>query len=497
MKIVQIGAIGHYAYALPTAQKYRLDLCGICYPDPEDNGARTSKNLERFGFSPRVYETVEEMLETEKPDVAVINTVMSENGRYAEMALKKGISVFCEKPVSTTLEGLDRLESVYAGAKKKNPSIVFCGMFGIDYLPHFETAYRFIKMGGIGEVMMASAQKSYRMGNRPRFYSDREKYGGTIPWVAIHGIEWITRIAGLKPVSATALGNTACNAGNGTMEASTMCLFACENGKMASVSADVMRPATAPTHDDDRLRVVGSEGILEVRGGKVIVIDNEGQRLLNIVQTERELFEEMILEMRGGPKCRVSAEDSFFATRVALAARASQDSGRIVPIEAPAAPKAISDPKSTKAPAKGAKVTLYTDGACKGNPGPGGWGCVLVYGDVEKELSGGEANTTNNRMELSAAIAGLGALKSPCNVELWSDSKYLVDAITKGWARSWKAKGWKKSDGKPALNADLWERLLELLAIHKVEFVWVRGHNGHEYNERCDKLAVAAAEQHR
>jgi ribonuclease HI len=254
-----------------------------------------------------------------------------------------------------------------------------------------------------------------------------------------------------------------------------------------------MRPAAAPTHDDDRLRVVGSEGVLEVRGGKVFVIDGNGERELNLVQSQRELFEEMILEMRGGPKCRVSAEDSFFATRVALAARDSQDSGRIVPIVA-AAPVVMKKEKSTS---KSDKVTIYTDGACKGNPGPGGWGCVLVYGDMEKELSGGEADTTNNRMELSAAIAGLSALKSPCNVELWSDSKYLVDAITKGWARSWRAKGWKKSDGKPALNADLWERLLELLAVHKVEFVWVRGHNGHEYNERCDRLAVAAAEQYR
>lgn len=143
------------------------------------------------------------------------------------------------------------------------------------------------------------------------------------------------------------------------------------------------------------------------------------------------------------------------------------------------------------------QVKMYTDGACKGNPGPGGWGCIIVYGDIEKELSDGEANTTNNRMELSAAIAGLSALKVPCEVELWSDSKYLVDTITLGWARSWKAKGWKKGDGKPALNPDLWEKLLSLLEIHKVKFVWIRGHNGHEYNERCDRLAVAAAERYR
>ena len=142
------------------------------------------------------------------------------------------------------------------------------------------------------------------------------------------------------------------------------------------------------------------------------------------------------------------------------------------------------------------KVKIYTDGACKGNPGPGGWGCILVYGKLEKELSGGEPSTTNNRMELSAAIFGLSMLKEPGEVELFSDSKYLVDAVNLGWARSWRAKGWKKGDGKPALNVDLWERLLGLLELHKVSFVWVRGHNGHEYNERGDRLAVAAAEKY-
>jgi ribonuclease HI len=141
------------------------------------------------------------------------------------------------------------------------------------------------------------------------------------------------------------------------------------------------------------------------------------------------------------------------------------------------------------------KVDIYTDGACRGNPGKGGWGAVLVYNGREKELSGGERETTNNRMELTAAIKALRQLREPCEVTLTSDSKYLIDAITKGWVRSWKAKGWKKSDGKPALNSDLWEKLLTLLEIHTVKFVWVRGHNGHEYNERCDRLAVSAAER--
>lgn len=332
MKVVQIGAAGHYAYALATMKKYGMDFSAVCYPDPEDGKARAERNFERFGFSPRVYENAEEMLAKEKPDIAIINTVMYENGRYAERALSMGISVFCEKPVATTEEQLVRLTEAYRKAKREKENICFCGMFGIDYLPHFETAYRFVKAGGIGEVMLANGQKSYRMGNREKFYSDREKYGGTIPWVAIHAIEWITRIGGLVPTQATACGNTACNAGNGTMEASTLSLFACEKGKMASVSADVMRPAKAPTHDDDRLRLVGSKGVLEVRFGKVFVIDEMGERELALVETETELFEEFILEIEGKGSCRVSAEDAFFATRVALAARESQDTGKTVEI---------------------------------------------------------------------------------------------------------------------------------------------------------------------
>lgn len=137
------------------------------------------------------------------------------------------------------------------------------------------------------------------------------------------------------------------------------------------------------------------------------------------------------------------------------------------------------------------KVYLYTDGACSGNPGPGGWGAVLKYGNQEKELSGGEPETTNNRMELTAVIEGLSALKEPCEVELCSDSTYVIDSIQKKWVYNWQRKGWRKSDNSPALNVDLWQRLLPLLETHKVSFVWVRGHTGHPENERCDQLAVA------
>jgi len=137
------------------------------------------------------------------------------------------------------------------------------------------------------------------------------------------------------------------------------------------------------------------------------------------------------------------------------------------------------------------KVELFTDGAGTGNPGPGGWGAILKYGNIEKELCGGELNTTNNRMELTAAIEGLKALKEPCAVTLYSDSKYLVDAINLGWAKGWEQNGWRKADKKPALNIDLWQEILRLFEKHTVTLVWLKGHAGHPYNERCDKLAVS------
>lgn len=138
------------------------------------------------------------------------------------------------------------------------------------------------------------------------------------------------------------------------------------------------------------------------------------------------------------------------------------------------------------------EVVIYTDGACSGNPGPGGWGTILSARGVKKELSGGERSTTNNRMELTAVIRGLQALKRPCKVTVVTDSKYVADAITLGWAKKWKAQGWMRNKKEKALNPDLWEELLNLLSIHEVTFSWVKGHAGHPENERCDEMAVAA-----
>ena len=135
-------------------------------------------------------------------------------------------------------------------------------------------------------------------------------------------------------------------------------------------------------------------------------------------------------------------------------------------------------------------IDIFTDGACSGNPGPGGWGSILRYNGVEKDLSGSEKETTNYRMELTAVIKALKALKEPCEVTIHTDSKYVCDAIVKKWVYSWQKNGWRKADKKPALNVDLGDELLDLLALHKAEFVWLKGHAGHPENERCDKMAV-------
>lgn len=139
-------------------------------------------------------------------------------------------------------------------------------------------------------------------------------------------------------------------------------------------------------------------------------------------------------------------------------------------------------------------IQIFTDGACKGNPGPGGWGAILKYKGHEKEISGGENPTTNNRMEITAVIKALELLKEPCSITLYSDSQYVCNAISKGWAKKWQQNNWMRNKKEPALNPDLWETLLRLLERHELEIVWVKGHAGHPENERCDRLAVLAAE---
>ena len=183
--------------------------------------------------------------------------------------------------------------------------------------------------------------------------------------------------------------------------------------------------------------------------------------------------------------CNLDVNHNFEGVCTAIDLAVKERCPSSVALRAPASPRGSLKETPMKT------VTLYTDGACSGNPGPGGWGAILLFGEHKKELSGGEKNTTNNRMELTAVIRGLQALKEPCIVELYSDSKYVIDALGKGWAKGWRAKGWIKSDKKPALNPDLWGELLDLCDEHTVNLHWVKGHAENPFNNRCDELAVS------
>ena len=331
LKIVIIGGSGHYEYVLPTAKEFGFEISAVAAGSADEDILRAVSDVRKIGMEPKIYDDWREMIDAEKPDVAVINSYMGYNAQMSIFALERGIHVFCEKPVATTLFDLSRLRAAYAAANEEKKT-VFCGMFGISYTPHFEAARRYIESGALGDVRLMNAQKSYRLGNRETFYSSRELLGGMIPWVAIHGIDWIYSLGGFGFKSVTAAHSRVANGNNGDLEATALILFEGENGAIASVSADYLRPKDAPTHDDDRIRVVGTKGILEVRGGKVHLISDGGERVLENVQHEHELFEEFALDISGEGTCRVTAEETLNVTEIALIARQSADEGRKIGI---------------------------------------------------------------------------------------------------------------------------------------------------------------------
>ncbi|MCQ2770921.1 MAG: Gfo/Idh/MocA family oxidoreductase, partial [Clostridia bacterium] len=204
--------------------------------------------------------------------------------------------------------------------------VCFTGMFGISYLPHFETARRLVNSGVLGDIRLVTAQKSYKLRKRAPFYSSRELYGGTIPWVAIHAIDWIYSLCNVDFKSVLASHSTVGNHDNGMLESSSLMMFDCGMGISASVNADFFRPYGAPTHDDDRIRIAGTEGVLEVMGGKVSLITPDTNFTnIPLVNPSHELFEEFCMEICGEGKCRVTAKETFDVTRIALIARESAD----------------------------------------------------------------------------------------------------------------------------------------------------------------------------
>ena len=266
------------------------------------------KNLQ--GYGTKVFSSYEEMIDETSPDVAVVSPIFGLTGKIVKYCAERKIDVFAEKPIASSLEELDEVEKAV-----KESGIHFSAMHYLRFSPAFYYAQKEVESGAIGEVKLLTAQKSYKYGVRPDWYSDRDLYTGTIPWIGIHAIDWVYFFAKkpFKSVSALHCGSP---------EMTALCQFEMEDGVFASVNLDYYRPGTASTHGDDRIRVVGSEGIIEVRDGKYQIINKDGIR--EVTPKEAPLLSyDFLLKQE-----ELSAEEVFMLTRVALIAREAADSGK-------------------------------------------------------------------------------------------------------------------------------------------------------------------------
>ena len=311
MKVCFIGACGHskqaYKYLKTRADAVFVGMAA----ESEHEGLAAS-------FDPSIpfYGDWRAMLDEVRPDLAVVSPVFGHTGRVIIECAKRGIDVFAEKPVAATLEELDEVEKAV-----RESGIRFCAMHYLRYAPAFYHGAKLVRSGAIGEVRMATAQKSYRYGTRPAWYHDSALYGGTIPWVGIHAIDWIWHFTGKRflSVSTRVVGRDP--------EMAALCQFEMEDGLIGGMNLDFYRPKTAPTHGDDRIRCVGTRGVLEVRGGEILLINGEGEQILRPTEAP-ELLEEFL---DGGET--IAPDEIFTLTRVAILARDAADRHEISRIE--------------------------------------------------------------------------------------------------------------------------------------------------------------------
>ncbi len=317
MKIVQIGNAGHAYYAYTEMHNRGWDLSGIScgsYGVEKEKIDDTYRSLIERGFNPKLYTDYKEMLELEKPDIAIVNPWFNDIGDVALYALEHGIHVFCEKPIATDMDTLDRIEKCV-----KEKKAVLAPMFESRYFNTFIAAKKAIDDGLIGKVRMMDSRKSYKLGKRPTSYTSRETYCGIIPWVAIHAIDWMSWLSGEKYTSVSALHSCADNGNNGDMDITGVAQFTMTNDVIATVTADMYRPSSAKTHGDDRVRVVGTEGIIEIMNDKAVLIsDKEGEREL-VAEGKRDIFADFLEQIKGVEN-DLTAESAIEATRWALLA---------------------------------------------------------------------------------------------------------------------------------------------------------------------------------
>jgi len=304
MKIAIIGCSGHWAYALNELKNHTVTAVagGFEGEDVTSVGEALAGNGIPFEYAEDFYGAIEK-----QPEIAIINTRFDLNGKYALECLKRNIYVFCEKPIATDFDTLEKIEKI-----KTNAFAV--AMFGISYEPWCETLKKHI--GEIGNVRMVNCRKSYKLGTRPEFYGHKEYFGGLIPWVGIHALHWCYSVTGLKYGKMISLTNNSINNGNGDLETTAAAVFEMENGCITTVTADYFRPQSAKTHDDDRMRIVGTKGILEYMCGTVKIIDSNGERELN-TEKAQDIFKLFVDRISDGVS-GISPEESIYITKIAL-----------------------------------------------------------------------------------------------------------------------------------------------------------------------------------
>lgn len=323
MKVCIIGGSGHYQYVLAGLAEARASLAGYA---PGVDGEKLDKletALQGAGIDARRFGQWQAMLDELRPDVVVVNTWFGACAAISMACLRRGHHVYAEKPLATTLDDLRSLRAVY----DEGLGAQLGAMFGLRYVPAMYSAWRHVSAGDIGAVRMVGAQKSYRLGHREAFYHARDTYGGTIPWVGAHAVDWVRWFAGTGFERVTALHSTTGNRGQGDVEVTAACLFAMHGGVIGHVSLDYLRPDSQRRHDDDRVRVVGTDGVLEVRDGQAWVWRNgETDAVPLPLQAPPQCFADFVAGLRGQGSL-VSADDAFAVTEACLLARQAADAG--------------------------------------------------------------------------------------------------------------------------------------------------------------------------
>ncbi|TDF93181.1 Gfo/Idh/MocA family protein [Paenibacillus piri] len=328
MQLAIIGSTGHINYVMDGLRELpEVRLVGVSPGSEGEPIGKLTERAAREGHEPTVYADYRELLDKARPDVVAVACFFHDHAKIAAEALRRGIHVFVEKPVATSLDDLAMLREAYRNAGGAQ----LAAMFGIRYNPAFYTAWHAVRDGAVGGIRLMHAQKSYRLGSRGEHFKRRETYGGTIPWVGSHAIDWVHWFSGARFETVYASHSAMHNQGNGELEMSAACQFTMSGQIAATVSIDYLRPAAAPTHGDDRIRIAGTEGVLEVRGGQVLLIngEQEGERELPLLP-KADIFADFVRQIAGTGTCLVSAEQSFYVTEACLKAVISADENRVV-----------------------------------------------------------------------------------------------------------------------------------------------------------------------